>query len=283
MINNAQQFRALVVFESESTSARPFAKSTAGGLAKLGWSPYVEYVSDIRDPMQLDQLLRGTKVGIIVAGAGALGRLPIVISSKTQAPVVTVMTGEGFGGMTGLLAVTQAPTGMPVLGLPPVKPAHLQPLWCELGRRLACLPPGVSDRGGRVCVRFVGDKKVVLGNMTYEARAILDYVSANWSVFNKGEEGVVNIVAAPEGKVPAGLKLPRNCLPIFVPVFNPAKLEKPETALTLLKNISALKEPGFWVKPNSFINAVCAALQFNNNSRRYDHILNIVKKGEFRA
>lgn len=274
--------KALVLFESASEAA--WAEPMVAALEKAGLTPYLEYVSAHRNPARLEQVLSSARPELIVAGSGLAAHLPGVVASKVLAPVIGVPVDVNFSGLDSLIGIVQMPPGVPVLALPAMAPKALSEFLAGLFKRIATVRAVARNTDERIQVRFVGDPKALSGASTETARAILDYAGVAWSIDKKPAPAQVNIVAVPEGKVPAGLKFPDDALPIFVPVLKKDKAKSALGAITLLKNMESSKTAGLWCGANNFVNAACGVLQITNDARgRFNKLLTVVKKGEFRA
>lgn len=278
----SDQPKALVLFGSASDSA--YVEPIVASLEKAGLTPYLEYVSAHRNPARLEQVLASSSPELIVAGAGLAAHLPGLVASKVLAPVVGVPIDVNFRGLDALMSIVQMPPGVPVLALPMTAPRQLPKFLPDLFKRIAIVAAIARKTDERVKVCFVGEPKALEGELTNSARAILDYAGVAWSIDKKPAPGQVNIAAVAEGKVAASLKFPADSLPIFVPVFKQDKVRKTLSAITLLKNMEASKAVGLWCGANGFVNAACGALQVMNDARgRFNKLLTMVKKGEFRA
>lgn len=274
--------RSLVAFGSKADD--DVVQPIVAQLKKSGFEVQVEYVSAHRQPERLDQLLSSSTFDLVVAGAGLAAHLPGVVASKTLKPVVGVPVQVAFGGFDALMSIVQMPPGIPVFTVPPLNAKNTGVLWGELARLWSTMDKLQFSPDGTL-LHFVGDPKIINGDLAKKARAILDAAGVSWSVGKKPKPGICNIFILPKGHISAALKIPKNCLPIFVPVFNKtgAELKKPNAAVTLLKNIGRAQAKGFWVGANNFVNAVCGGLQIYNASGRYNALLTKVKKGEFHA
>jgi 5-(carboxyamino)imidazole ribonucleotide mutase len=272
--------KALVIFSSKNDSG--VGAPIVAQLRKSGFEVHFETVSAHRQPFRLDHVLTTSTFDIVIAGAGMAAHLPGVVASKTLMPVIGVPVSTYFAGMDALMNILQIPPGIPVLTVPPMNAKSSGPLWTELARLSTTIDQLHFDPS-RDLICFVGDKKTVINDESKKARAILESAGISWAYDKKPRAGVVNIFPLSKGSAPKGLKIPRDCVPIFVPVFSKKDLARAESAVTLIKNISNAKVKGFWVGANNFTNAVCGALQLYNSGGRYNALLTRVKKGEFNA
>lgn len=267
--------KALVLFGSASDE--PVVSPLMACLQKAGFEARLEYVSAHRSPLKLDEILKTVPFDLIVAGAGLAAHLPGVVASKVAAPVIGVPVDGAFAGLDALMSIVQMPPGIPVLTAPMPNPKNSVKIWTELTRRW------LSVRQERAKIVFVGDKKIIMSDLTKKARAVLDRAGAEWSVEKQPLKGAVNIVVSPEARMPRLLKTSSDTLLICVPTYKPAKLKLASTAVAMMKNIEKAKPRGLWVGANNFVNAVCGSLQLFNAKGQYTALLSQVKKGEFRG
>ena len=97
-----------------SQSDLELANKAARVLEKAGVTYDVKVLSAHRQPKELEEYIRDSKVEVFIAIAGLAAHLPGFIASRTPKPVIGVPRDVKLGGLDALLSIVQMPKGVPV-------------------------------------------------------------------------------------------------------------------------------------------------------------------------
>ncbi len=147
----------LVIFGSESDKA--VFKPLMEKLEEKGLKARLEVCSAHREPEKLIKILKKSKEGVVIAGAGLSAALPGFIASHSDKLVIGMPVNSNYSGLDALLSIHQMPRGFAVLGVgvEAIEEAVAAAKAIEKGRKKVVLV--APEESGEASKRFEACKK----------------------------------------------------------------------------------------------------------------------------